>query len=454
MIRTRSFSIRSISLACIFASALLNACSPAVETPDITFDIAILVDGNSLISKANESLTVEQILSSENILTNNLDIVDPPLSANVSQNTVIRIKRVSEEFEIKETVIPFETQTVRNETMPEGQTLLIQPGKNGIRRITYRTVFEDSLEVSHSIFKSETIEEAKPEILMVGVQTPHQALSISGKIVYLSSGNAWLIETDTGNRKPLITSGDLDGYIFELSESGNWLLYTRNLNDASEDTINQLWVKNISDDDKPFYLRIDNIIHYAGWAPWTDSKIYFSTVEPRETAPGWQANNDLQSLTFNGSGVIIEKKTILESNSGGIYGWWGTSFQWASDGSNLAYARPDSVGLIDFESNSLIPLANIIPFQTRSDWAWVPHLAWSPDSNFLYTITHASDPEFSVIESSPFFNLSAINIEFQSPPLDLIPQTGMFSSPVLSPFDQNGDFRIAYLQAIFPEQSD
>ena len=128
----------------------------------------------------------------------------------------IKITRVREDFQIEESSIPFERQTVRNESLPEGQILLIQPGSNGTRQVTYRRVFENETPGPRTVFKTITLTEPQPEIVMVGVQTPFTAVTISGKIAYLTAGNAWIMETSTANRRPLITSGDLDGYIFNL----------------------------------------------------------------------------------------------------------------------------------------------------------------------------------------------------------------------------------------------
>jgi hypothetical protein len=74
-----------------------------------------------------------------------------------------------------------------------------------------------------------------------------------------------------------------------------------------------------------------NVIHFAAWYPGQSSAVAFSTVEPRANAPGWQANNDLSRTNLSGSAV-----KILDAQSGGVYGWWGTSFAFSQNG-RLAY---------------------------------------------------------------------------------------------------------------------
>jgi hypothetical protein len=146
---------------------------------------------------------------------------------------------------------------------------------------------------------------------------------------------------------------------------------------------------------------------------------------------------------------------MLEANSGGVYGWWGMSFAFAPDG-RLAYARPDEIGLVDQDGGYLKPLLEITPFNSHSDWAWIPPLAWGSDGKSLYFVSHAPAPAPITGEESPFFNLSAVSFSNEAN-VAMIESSGMFAYPVASPARSDGRekiFQIAYLQATFAEQSD
>jgi hypothetical protein len=330
----------------------------------------------------------------------------------------------------------------------------IQAGQNGIEQVTYRHVFENDQEVSRTIFKSVMVTEPRPEISMVGVQKPFSPVAIPGRLVYLAGGNAWMMERDTGERKPLVTSGDLDGRAFSLSPDGGWLLFTRKSTRPAGEEINTLWMLNVKEaDSKPVNLRVSNIAHFAGWVPAKGLTVAYSTVEPRATAPGWQANNDLFITTYSPTGIIIETKKIIESNTGGVYGWWGTSYAWSPDGVRLAYARPDGVGLVDLDKDTLSPLMDITPYQTGADWAWVTGLAWAPNHRVLFLTSHPPKAGLDNQENSPLFDLTAAVMD-GGPTIPLSPQSGMFSYPVASPLQADKTFLVAFLQAIFPEQSD
>ncbi|MDR3574750.1 MAG: G5 domain-containing protein [Anaerolineaceae bacterium] len=436
-----------------FMLTWVTACNAGGTSPQ-SISVTVNVDGKQSTIQVSVGTTVQAALQKAAISMSDLDRVDPPSYTPLTADSTIKVTRVKESFEVVDNLIPFSRQTVRNESLPEGQTLMIQPGVNGDQQITYRKVTEDGVEVSRSPIKTVVIKDAMPEIVMVGVQTPFTAVPITGNLVYLTSSNAWIMENTTGNRRPLVSTGDLDGHIFTLSQDGKWLLYSRKSKDSSSDVINSLWVVDVTaTTPKPVDLRVNNVINFADWVPGAGLTISYSTVEPRATAPGWQANNDLIFLTINPDGVILKKDTILGPNSGGIYGWWGTTFTWSSDGQHLAYARPDGVGLVDIKKNALSPLIDLIPLQTQSDWAWVPGLAWSPDNDILYTVIHSPKSGLSSDEASPLFDLAGI-VANNKNSIDMIPQSGMFAYPEPSPTLPNKRFQVAFLQAIFPEQSE
>jgi len=452
---TLRWILARIGYICLPLLFLVSACSSLPQTSNTTLiGVQIEVDGETKTTEVTSGTTVQASLEQAGVTINSLDRLSPPSQTLLTKTTVITVTRVTEQFEIEEQIIPFQRQTVRNESLPEGQTLLIQPGINGVQQITYRIVKEDGVEVSNAIFKSVSLSDPLPEIIMVGVQTPFTAIPIEGTIAYLTAGNAWIMEGTSGERRPLITTGDLDGRVFSLSPDGEWLLYTRGA-DEGDDYINDLWALEIDREPlKPIYMRVDNVIHYADWVPGTSAlKVAYSTVEMREIAPGWQANNDFHTITINPSGIVLRQNEIIEANSGGIYGWWGTDFAWSNDGEYLAYTRPDAIGIVDLENGEFIDLIDLIPLQTRSDWAWVPGLGWSPDSAVLYTVNHVPMSGLSSNEMSPLFDMTAITLD-ESLEIPLAPQSGMFAYPVPSPKLDDGRFLIAYLQAIFPEQSE
>lgn len=462
--KMKNWVIRLCLLGALAGSSLLAGCRPVQEQPaDLQVRVSALPAQDDLTDARPTEIavvlpagsTAQQALDEAGLKMGELDRLEPPPQTVLAQGALVKIVRVQEEFEVEESAVPFERQTVRSMDIPEGEKRLLQAGENGLEEVTRRRLFEDGRQVSLTQVKTVVIKPPVPEILMIGSQLPLTAIPIPGTLAYLSGGNAWIMSENTANRRPLLMNGQLDGRIFSLSPDGSWLLYTQR--SESTGVINHLYAMSTAEGDaKAVDLQVDNIIHFAAWVPASGLRVTYSTVEAREAAPGWQANNDLQTVDFSANGWVSKAAQVLETNSGGIYGWWGTDFRWSPDGKRLAYVQPDEFGLVDLEENTLEPILKITPFQTMGDWAWVPGLAWSPDGVLLYTILHGgAGVEADFAESSQQFDLTAI--EPGNAPVTMVPQTGMFASPVPSPFQKEGSgeraYQLAFLQAVFPNQS-
>jgi hypothetical protein len=441
-------TLRASLLFILLALVLLTGCrSPQVAGEDIT--ISIRADGDSRNFTVPSGSTVTQALRTAGITVGDLDKVEPPPYAVLNNGDLVDIRRVREEFETEQEIIPFERQVVRNESLPEGEMRLVQAGVNGLQELTYRQVLEDDVEISRSVVKNVILQEALPEIMMIGAQTSFAPLPVPGKLAYLAGGNAWIIDTSTANRTALVTTGDLDGRIFRLSPNAAHLIFTRKSTKPADQEINTLWAVR-TDGGKPFSTGLANIVHFADWIPGTNS-IAYSTVEPRATAPGWQANNDLSRYSI----ATGEKRKILDASNGGVYGWWGMTFAFSADG-RLAYAQPDGIGLVDIDGKYLKPMLNITPLNTHSDWAWIPSIAWGADGKTMYYISHAPPPSLVNAEDSPYFDINATSFE-NSASVRIVEHTGMFAYPSVSSLQSSSrerQYQVAYLQAIFPEQSE
>ena len=451
-----SVSKTFLPLCILLYIGILSACASPQATAGL-IEVEIEVEATSYVVEIPYGSTVQQSIEAAGIELGSLDRVNPPSYTVVEQGSRIVITPVQEIFEIEQIVIPFDRQTIRNEALPEGERRLLQPGANGIQEITYRILIEAGEETSRAPVKNAILEEPTPEIIMIGTQAAHTPLPIEGIMVFVSGGNAWKVEGNSGNRQPIVLTGDLDGRILQISPDRNWLLYSRTMDD-DEDVINSLWVGSLDNPEfEPIDLGVQNVVHFAEWIPESPSfTITYSTVEPSPAAPGWQANNDLQSVTFTASGRALRPREIIESNSGGQYGWWGTDYAWGSDPQYLAYMRADSIGIVDLESDRLEPLTDITPYQTLSDWAWVPGLTWGHDNQTLYFVDHGDPIGLESPQASPIFNLIGQSYRGGSG-LNLVERTGLFAYPSVSPIIDvitiEISYKIAFLQAITPLES-
>ncbi len=463
-------------LLIVWAASCGPVGGPAPTAPGAV-TITIQADGANKSYTFAPGLTVREAVAKAGVTLGELDRLTPPPYTLISNSLSVVITRVSETFDVVQAALPYTSETVHNEALPAGDHRLLQVGQPGTEEITYRTVLENGVQVSRSEVRRVTITAPTPEIIMVGTQGSFTIVPISGTLAYIDGRNAWIMRGNSGQRLPLTASGDLDGHVFDLSADGQWVLYTREVTN-SDKGFNTLWAvstapvtrtrTNTQTNPISVRLPISNVL-YAEWSPVEPRQLAYSTAERIARAPGWQANNDLWLLGFSPRAgtrqYVFTTTLLLDASSGGLYGWWGTGFAFAPNGQSIAYARTDSIGLINFSLNPRKPAtatvtsAELLPisaYNTHSDWAWFPAMRWSPDGHGLYTITHSSPIGLEAAEDSPAFDVTALLVP-AGRPLSLIPRAGMFANPMPSPVrvSPSGEqaFQVAFLQAANPNDS-
>lgn len=415
---------RSLTLF-IALSLILAACGPGRVPEQVTVNIT--ADGETQTLVLPQGQTVRDALKAASITLGELDRVRPPETTQLQSGMAITVTRIVQQTESVTQTLPFETQTVRDASIPSGETKL-QAGRNGTLQITYRLTYQDGKLVSQDEISRDVIEPPTLEILLVGIQGTFSTVPLSGAIVYLSNNNAFVMRDVSGNKRPLTTDGDLDGRVVSLSPDGRWLMYTR----ASTKTLNSLWLVDTTLAKlEPKALNINGVL-WADFSP--DGKsIAYTRADPAPGLPGWKAFNDLWIAPIT-NGKPGTAKEIIKSSSNAAYAWWGTSYTWSPDSQRLAYANTEAIGVISptAKITKTIVLTDFAPYNTRSTWAWTPTTSWSPDGHFLITTLHSPSPTGESDEDSPVFDVAALIISgsFQ---VRLATNAGMWAAPQWSP---------------------
>ncbi len=403
---------------------------------------------------APSSYAVRDLLAATGVSLGPLDRVQPDLYVEVAEGMDVVVTRVEEQFEVERRVLPFAHKTVRNEGVPEGERRLLQPGSNGEVEITYQLTREDGVEVARQEVRRDVTVQPVDEVVLVGVQGELTSVPISGTIAYLSGGNAWFMRQSSDLRRNITGSGDLDGRVFALSPDGSRLLFTRSIDGDAGAPLNSLWLARTSMvGEEPQYLGVEGVA-WAEWAP-DGKQAAYSTAEASGGVPGWKANNDLWILTPPEEGATGEPRLemVLRPTAEMPYAWWGRTFAWAPDGTALAYAQTDEVGIVAVEDKVRLPLASFVPYRTRSHWAWVPSVSWSADGSFLSFALHEGDLEGLSSEDSPIFGLWAVSTDGKVQ-VRLKEEVGMWSGPRWSPAGSEAGDVLAYGQAQSPRNSE
>lgn len=440
-------------LALIFLVFLASACVP---TPN---RVIIIADGARRVVDTN-AVTVQDVLREQKITVGDNDRVDPPLYAEVGRSATITVTRIEIKTELVTQPIPFGRQLVRDETYPDGQMRVVQLGINGTTDITYTLTFEDGKEATRRETARQITAQPQDEILALGTRGSLSSIALTGSIVYLANGNAWVMRNTSGDKRPLTTTGDLDGRVFSLSADGRYLLFTR----ASDRAINSVWLMDtLVLGESPRALPLTDVLS-AQLAPDARALIY-STGEKTPGAPGWKARNDLLLASLSASeirasppvSITLNPKSLWEPSVPAPYSWWGANFAWTPDGSAVAYAFANEIGFSEIGSgNALIrrsPLKDFAPFRTRADWVWTPQVAWSPDSRFVVAAVHAPLDNPNVANDNPQFELWALARD-GTVSASLVKQTGMWAAPVWSPPGARGESQIAFGVALSPSDSE
>jgi Tol biopolymer transport system component len=423
----------------------LAACSPPESAPTVT----LVADGETR-TLTTEALTVRDLLVEANVALDENDRVAPAEPTLIEDGMTIRVTRVETRTEVEEREIPFGRRTVRDATIPEGETQLLESGIMGLEEITYRITIEDGIEVDRQVIKRETVREPRTEVLLVGARAERKAVPITGTVAYAADRNAWVMQSTSLNQRQLTSEGDLDERVFALSSDGSHLLFTRiptateplTGTDAPEDgpPLNTLWaIDATAADAEPVRLDVDGVL-WAAWEPdcaiaptRARCSIAYATGERAEGNPGWKANNDLwMARPRLSDGRLFAPRRVVAPGGGGAYGWWGTTYAWSPDGNELAYARTDEVGLIRVYDGRETTLAGFAPYRTYAPWAWAPTISWSSDGAFIVTTLHGPGPTGERPEESPVFDVWALSSD-GAITAELVSEAGMWAAPTYAP---------------------
>jgi resuscitation-promoting factor RpfB len=432
----------------ILAALGLTLAGCAQEEPTI-FVVRLQVDGSEYVYQHTEPITVEQFIGeAEEVELSNLDRVYPEPWTQIYDGIRITIIRVAEEEYCEEIEISYREETQPLEGLAPGEQRMAQQGENGIEQICYRVQVENGEQQEPTEISRIVLQESIDEIIYVGPIQELEPVPIMGTLAYVGNRNAWIIRGNSTRKRLLTTTGDLDRRVFALSENGEQLIFTR---ETPEDaTFNQLWIvpDTITVETEVIRLVPQDIL-YGEWVPNAENTISYSTAEKQNATPGWRAFNDLWIMTIDPeTGDQIRIEQLLDQSSGGIYGWWGTSFKWSPDGSQLAWVRADSIGLVDLEVGELTspPLFQFSEFNPLQNWSWRADISWSPDGNLLMATTHGPPIGNEAPATSPVFDIQVTNVE-ENYQIMLVDKAGIWSSPKFSPSLPNVESRIAYLQA-------
>ncbi len=119
--------------------SLENGCTVQVYR---AFAVNIVADGKEKSVQTTEK-KVGDILKEANIAVNDHDIVKPEIDTLVDGETEVTVQRVSFKEVVEKTEIPFETVKKSDKSLNKGTRQVVQEGKSGLEKSTYRVKYVD-----------------------------------------------------------------------------------------------------------------------------------------------------------------------------------------------------------------------------------------------------------------------------------------------------------------------
>ncbi|NLE44146.1 MAG: DUF348 domain-containing protein [Chloroflexi bacterium] len=415
----------------------LSACAPlAYEAATVTLQ----VDGETR-TLTTDALTVRDVLKEAGITLGEYDRVAPVEPTFVQDRMSIRVTRVEIRSETVLEELPFERRTVRDTSIPVGETRLLDPGITGSQELTYRIALEDGIETERSLIRRVTVQEPRTEVILIGAQAEIKPIPITGTVAFLADRNVWTMRGTSANQQRLTSAGDLDGRVFSLAPDGTTVLFTRIPTETGASRpLNTLWiVETALPNPEPTRIDADGLL-WAEWEPdcvvrsnGTGCRIAYSTGVPTDGSPGWRANNDLRvGRPTPSDGRLLGDRQIVAPGVGGTYGWWGSNYSWSPDGTALAFGRPDQIGVVTVAAGAASTLTEFPVYRTYGPWVWVPTVSWSPEGQLIVTTLHGPAPTGETPEDSPVFNVCVLSAD-GALTAELSSEAGMWAAPNFSP---------------------
>lgn len=143
-------------------------------------NVQLEVDGKVLAVKSAED-DVEKMIQSEGIALNELDKVSPSRTSTLQDGSKVEVVRVVSK-DIKElSTVAYGTVVKNDNSMGQGESMVVQQGKSGEKETVIRVVFENGKEVSRKII-AETVKSAPVQKVVAVGTTSSMSFSRGGSI--------------------------------------------------------------------------------------------------------------------------------------------------------------------------------------------------------------------------------------------------------------------------------
>lgn len=126
--------------------------------------VTVKADGQQL-ELMTAPVTVKEFLEAHNIKLGKHDLVTPEKDQVVTDGMEIAITRIEIKKEKAEVEIPYETETVGVDTLPQGESRVVTKGEKGLDEVTYRVTYSDGVEIAREEIARENLKAPVTEVI-------------------------------------------------------------------------------------------------------------------------------------------------------------------------------------------------------------------------------------------------------------------------------------------------
>jgi uncharacterized protein YabE (DUF348 family) len=174
----------------------------AVVTPKV---LHIKLGGRDLKKRTVTALTVADVLESMDFEVDRHDKVSPSLTTEIADGDKVVVKDIRiATRKVRREVVDAPVIEREDPSMFEGDEKVVQPGRDGVRNVTYRLRYVDGELVARKVVDAAVRVKAVPTIVKVGTKEEAPTSNFAGgstvwdSLAQCESGGNWAINTGNG----------------------------------------------------------------------------------------------------------------------------------------------------------------------------------------------------------------------------------------------------------------
>lgn len=130
-------------------------------------EIIVKADGSEQRVLTSQT-TVGEALQDAGISLSPADYVIPSPNTKLRAGMIVRVVRVTEKVVVEEQPIGFKTRKQPTNALRVGLTQVVEEGQRGLKNVYYKVRYEDGVEKSRSVIRSEVVQQPKDRLILFG----------------------------------------------------------------------------------------------------------------------------------------------------------------------------------------------------------------------------------------------------------------------------------------------